>query len=350
MPMQRGPLGGEYSLFDLSRGCSYLTTGHKSQSGIVRIVNWRNAPSASLEAETPVSFFNIQPPTTDGWLKDEKLVLCYEFQRMLSSPVLLAITNKRVLRYFPADNSTRLIYTWPKTITSVCAETWNSCAYLATGVNQLLEIKRNCSASLVSSNWDEGYRQPSVVTAYQSLMIVGGFWDASWTDSSGTFTSTKTGPSEIRATDTDGAKKLLPYSTMIQTMDSEAITALAAAPWGLVIWKTNNQFVLTGTDFQMFTDINIRKQTPGIGCSGPGAWCMDDSGNVYFQGQSGVYQLSNPMDAAIEISLPISPLFKTREGEGPFDYPLVAGNDPTTHMAFDPIRKTVTCSLEGAAP
>jgi len=340
MPMQRSPLGGQYSLFDLSKGCNYLTTGHKSRSGIVRIVNWRNAPSASLEAETPVSFFNMQPPGPGGWLSGEKLALCYEFQRMLSSPVLLVISNKRVLRYFPADNSTRLIYTWPKTITSVCAESWNSCVYLATGVNQLLEIKGNCSASLVSGGWDEGYRQPSVVTAYHALLIVGGFGDPGG----------MTQRSEIRATDTDGAKVLLPYSTMLQTMDSEMITAMAAAPWGLIIWKTNNQFVLTGSDFQMFTDVNIRKQTPGIGCSGPNAWCMDDMGRVFFQGQSGVYALSNPMDAAIEISLPISPLFKAREGEGPFGYPLVAGKDSTAHMAFNPIRKTFTCSLEGATP
>ncbi len=334
MPMQANPLGAQLSLFDLSKGCNFMTTGHKAQSGIVRVVNLRNAPSASLELETPYASIDMPPDPDTGGSFAERILLVFQHQRMLSSPVVFIVTATRLMRHYRAGNALEVVYTWPEPIEAASAVTWNSRAYFATGKNYLVETSGHADGTrTVSDKWDEGYRYPSCITAYQALLIASGF--------SGQGISTEA--SEIRATDTDVATALLPYSTLLRTEDADSVTAIAAAPWGLVVWKRSSQFVVTGSDFQMFTDVTIRRQTPEVGCVGPNAWAMDDSGAIFFKGPHGVYVLANPVDPAVEVSLPISPAFMSREGTAPFGYPLVSPNNPAAQLAYDPIRHEIRC-------
>lgn len=354
MTLLRGFGGLDQVIRNLSSGSNLIIAGHKSPDPFVVTVNVENGPGGDLQSRPCYLMEDLKDPDTGYNLAaTDPVIRVSLFQRLRSAPLHILCTSTRAFEYrsrqnivWDATNKVWLgggrlikIHTWDRPVSAVGTTEWNGRFYFATGVNDLMEWDGIGAFVDVSAGWDEGYRKPSCVCSYASLLIAAGFQD----------TAAAVQASEIRATDTSDALTLLPYSTLLRTLDPDIITAVWAAPWALLVFKHNNTFRITGSDFQMFTDIDQRVLTPGVGCVGPMAVCSDDHGAIYHMSKDGIYVILNPQDPAHEISAKISPIFGKREAMTRYPYPVAASDTSNAVLAYNPLMDQVLCTITGAS-
>lgn len=351
-PMREGFLGTDLAVANLSTGSNLVYVGHKSPDPFVLTVNLENGPGGDLQLRPDYDMEYLFDPDTSAPLAEE-IIRAGLYPRLRSAPIHIIVTATRVFEYRPRQATTwnavtqtwdgggylRKLHTWATPITTVDMCEWNGYFYLATGKNYLQEWDGSGAFTDISDGWDEGYQKPSCICSYSSLLIAGGFQD----------TASAVQTSEIRATDVDDASTLLPYSTLLRSLDNDEVTALCPAPWGLMVFKRNNTFRITGSDFQEFTDVDQRLHTPGFGCVGPMAWCLGTRGDVFFMSREGVHVAVNPVDAAREISGKVSPIWGHRPPMTAFAFPRASSDLERAVLSYNPGTDQLIVDIPGVA-
>lgn len=340
MTLKAGHLGTDLVIDNLKDGSNFVSTEHKmgrvSVSLTVLSRNMHCAPTGDLRSRLSYTRVPLVDPDT-GYPLRERIIRRILFERVRKEPIGLIVTATRIMQYIPYyPANLRTVKRLAQPATTIDYACWQGALYIASGKNFLVEWTGSTDPVDISEGWPAGYRYPKCVCVHEGLLMVGGF-DAE---------ASINAASEFIPTEIDDPATLMPYQYEVRSQDQDAITAMAPAPWGLMVYKRNHSYRVLGSDFAEGSDLDIQTHTPGIGCAGPRAWCTV-LGVVHAYGNRGVYAYPNPVDKALPVTERVSSLFHANQTLDDIPVPTVEPDDETAELCFDPIENRLYVALVG---
>jgi hypothetical protein len=330
-------------VFDnLAAGCMLAVDDHKTGQPWATLINMEAAPGGSIQVRPAQSETPLAEPT-DGSLLSEEVIALIPVQRQGACMARLIATATRLFYWEPeaVTNNLRLLFTFDNPVKTLDFCMFLNRTYIATGTNYLLEWDGFNAPHYCSEKYWEGYRKPHTCCTWNGLLVLGAFRDEPGAAPQ----------SELATTGAEDASQLIDAPLDVASKDTEVIQGVAATAWGLLVGKDHSCYAVTGTNFSLVdSDITVRLHTPLAGFVGPRAWVTGPNAEIYFLDARGVFMASTPMDASLEISFAIAPIFGYSLSHSAVPYPKAGPDLSTASMAIDPIYNQLKVTFPGVSP
>lgn len=350
----------EYVFDDFSGGSNLVLAEHRQQerapSAFLLAHDMEIGVGGDLERRAGLHRVSLVDRRTGFDLTQATLRLV-RFRRVNARPLLCVVTPTALYRFnplYPTWNCEEVLLdsggpVFSDPARTVDVEVFNNRLYLASPGNLLVEWDGTHPATLVSQDWPENFRKPSIIRRHMGRLFLTGFRGINDTRAC----------SDLRYTEIADARTLNEAMLEIRTNDDDMPTAMGSFMLSdltdstravLAIWKRNSTHVLLGDTFSdlagtaQASNVTLKTVSTIRGCTGPAAWCAGAKG-LYFHDETGVFLLSGPTQID-EASFAVSPCWAGRRTLASVDHPKVLSRGMEyAALQYDPKRRCVVCLL-----